>query len=292
MNKRILITGATGLIGKALVPALENLGYTVFSLARKKTGKPSEITWDFDIDALEGFDSVIHLAGENIAQGRWTQKRKDMLISSRVALTKKLAESLTKLKTPPKNFLCASATGYYSPLNSAQVDESSPKGSGFLAQLCYDWEQASLLARPCGARILSLRISVVLSPEGGALQKMIPPFQYGLGAILGSGQQYMSWIALSDLIRAILFCLEHPNLSGPVNLCSPHPVTNEDFSRTLAKKLNRPCFFRAPASILKLMFGELAEEMLLAGVRAYPKKLLEAGFEFEKARLEQALIQA
>jgi len=291
----IAITGSSGLVGTALVAALEASGDRVRRLVRREVRDPlREALWDpaggrIDAAALEGIEAVVHLAGENIAAQRWADAFKRKLIESRIPPTRMLCEALAGLQTKPRVLCSASATGYYGDRGEVPVDESSPPGQGFLAEACQPWEAATGPAREAGIRTVNLRIGVVLSRQGGALKKMLTPFRLGLGGVIGSGRQYMSWIALDDLVGAILFALSHESLAGPVNMVAPHPVTNHEFTKTLGRVLGRPTVFPMPAFAARLAFGEMADELLLSGARVEPRALTSAGFQFQYPQLEPAL---
>ena len=271
---KILISGTSGLIGSALCAYLSEKGHQIFKLKRDQ-----EIS-------LESFDAVIHLAGESIA-GRWNEKKKEEIRNSRIESTKKLGRALSQLKHPPKVFICASAIGFYGDRGDELLTEESTRGKGFLSDVCVDWEAASLNE----IRTANLRFGIVLSPNGGALKQMLVPFKIGLGGPLGSGKQYMSWVALEDVIRAIDFVLHHEELSGPINITAPAPVTNEEFTPALGKALHRPTFLKVPAFAIKWLLGEMGEALLLSSTRAIPKKLLDAHFEFKYPSLQQFLNQ-
>jgi len=290
---KVLVTGATGLVGSALVPVLEAAGHEVFRLTRSQPTLANDITWNPDAGELpraplEGIETVIHLAGENIAHSRWNARVKERLRRSRVETTRFLCESLNRLQKPPRTLLCASAIGYYGDRGQEILPESAARGTGFLAEMCRDWEAACDPARHNGLRVVNLRIGVVLSPQGGALAKMLPPFRMGLGGIVGSGNQYYSWVALDDVVGAIVHCLANP-LSGPVNVTAPHPVTNREFTRTLGAVLGRPTIFPLPALAARIVFGEMANDLLLGSARVMPNRLSETGFHFQYPTLDQAL---
>jgi uncharacterized protein (TIGR01777 family) len=238
---------------------------------------------------LEGAHAMIHLSGENLAAGRWTPARKRRFAQSRIDSTRNLSALLAQLQNPPPVLLCASAVGFYGDRGDAVLTEDAQAGTGFLPELCVAWEQASDAARARGIRVVHLRLGVVLTPEGGALSRMLPLFRLGLGGRLGDGRQWMSWIALADAVRAILHLLRTPNLAGPVHLVAPNPVTNAEFTRTLAQQLHRPALLHAPAFALRALLGEMTDAMLLASTRAVPSRLLRDGFVFEHATLEAAL---
>jgi uncharacterized protein (TIGR01777 family) len=291
----IAITGSTGLVGTALVDALEAEGHVVRRLVRREARDPRhEIRWDPDagqIDAagLEGVDAVVHLAGENLAAHRWTAAFKQKISQSRVRGTRLLCDALARLATKPAVLVSASAVGYYGDRGEELLDESSTPGKGFLADVCQQWEAATQPARAAGVRVVNLRLGVVLSPQGGALTQMLTPFKLGVGGVIGSGRQYLSWIALDDLVSAIRFALKTAALTGPVNAVAPQPVTNREFTKTLGKVLGRPTVIPMPAFAARLAFGEMADEMLLGGARVEPRALRGAGFEFQHSDLEAAL---
>jgi len=289
---RVLVSGASGLVGGALVARLEARGDLAVPLVRRRAA--SGVHWDaksgrFDTTAAEGFDAVVHLAGENIAAGRWSEQRRAAIRDSRVAATRFLAEHLATLKCPPKTLVCASAVGFYGDAGEAECTEATPPGGGFLAAVCRDWEAASEPAAARGIRVVSLRIGLVLASQGGFLPRMLPAFKLGLGARLGDGRQWMSWITLVDLLRAIDRVLADEGMRGPVNAVAPEPVTNAAFTAALARALRRPAYWTVPAFVLRATLGEMADEMLLAGARVIPAKLRDAGFRFEQPRLEAAL---
>lgn len=291
---RVAVTGASGLVGSALVPFLTAGGHHVVRLVRRAAEADDEIEWNPDegrVDAarLEGIDAVVHLAGENVASGRWTHARKSRIRDSRVRGTRSLAGTLAGLDSRPKVLVSSSAVGYYGDRGDRQLDESSDAGTGFLADVCRDWEAATEEASRAGIRVVLLRTGVVLSAAGGALARMLPPFRWGVGGRLGDGRQFVSWIALDDLIGAIHFALTREELSGPVNATAPSPVSNERLTRTLAGLLRRPAVFPVPGWVLRAALGEMAEEMLLASTRVLPRRLESAGFVFRHPELEGAL---
>jgi uncharacterized protein (TIGR01777 family) len=291
----IAVTGSTGLVGSALVARLEGRGHLVRRLVRHEVKDAErEICWNPDtgeIDAAElnGVDAVVHLAGENIAGRRWSEDFKRRILKSRTTGTRLLAETLARLEMKPSVLVSASATGFYGNRGDEAVDELSPSGNGFLAEVCREWEAAAEPAHDAGIRLVKLRIGPVLSPKGGALAKMLPPFKMGLGGVIGSGRQYFSWIALDDLVSAIVFALETESLVGPVNAVAPGAVTNREFTKTLGRVLGRPTIFPMPAFAARLAFGEMADEMLLGGVRVAPHELTAANFNFAYPELEPAL---
>lgn len=235
------------------------------------------------------FDAVVHLAGENVAGGYWTPRRKERIRASRITGTRTLVEAIKSLEKKPKVLLCASAVGYYGDAGERELTEASPRGTGFLAELCRDWEAEANRAAELGIRVVNLRFGVVLSPRGGALQKMLPAFRFGLGGPLGDGRQFISWISLRDTVRAIAFLMTKPEIEGPVNLTAPNPVRNNELTRALAKALHRPAFLRVPAPILRLLLGELAREMLLCSQRVLPALLLKHHFSFQDPEILSAL---
>lgn len=291
----VLVTGATGLVGSALVPYLAGKGHAIRKLVRKPLRRDAgEFAWDpergtLDASALEGADGIVHLAGENIAAGRWTPAKKARIRDSRVRGTKLLAEAAARCERPPKVLASASAVGYYGDRGSELLTETSEAGSGFLASVCREWEQAASPAAARGIRTVAMRFGVVLSGKGGVLGKMLPPFRLGLGGKVGSGGQYMSWIAIDDLVAAIAHVLERPELSGAMNTVAPVPVTNLDFTRALGRALGRPTIFPLPAFAARLLFGEMADELLLASARVEPRRLLASGFSFRYREIEPAL---
>jgi uncharacterized protein (TIGR01777 family) len=292
------VSGAGGLIGSALTRALKEDGGKVRRLVRREPSEEErEIFYDpiggrIESGKLAGLDAIIHLAGENVAAGRWTAARKRRIRDSRVLGTRLIAEALAELADPPKLFLSASAIGYYGDRGDELLNESSEAGKGFLASVCREWELAATQATGAGIRVVMLRIGVVLTGGGGALRRMLPPFKLGLGGRLGDGRQYVSWIALEDLIRAILFILKREELEGAVNGVAPEPVPNAKFTAILARILGRPAILPAPSALLRLALGEMAGGMLLASSRVLPTKLLSAGFVFEYPDLGQALNHA
>jgi uncharacterized protein len=290
----IAVTGSTGLVGNAIVEALEADGQLVRCVVRRAPADKNEIRWDpaaGTIDAAEfaNVDAVVHLAGENIAGKRWSESFKKELLDSRVRSTKLLCETLAALATKPSVLVSASAIGYYGSRGEQPVDESSPAGNGFLAEVCRQWEDATKPARDANIRVVNLRIGFVLAREGGGLQKMLTPFKLGAGGIIGSGRQYMSWIALDDLVRVIQFALSAAALAGPVNAVAPQPVTNREFTKTLGRVLRRPTIFPVPAFAARLAFGEMADDILLGSTRVEPRALSAAAFEFAYPQLEPAL---
>ena len=292
---RILISGAKGFIGGPLSESLRRKGHEIVALTRSQPG-PGEnaVHWHpisgiIEPAKLEGFDAIVHLAGENIAQGRWTAAKKASLRDSRVRGTHTLCAAMEKLTNPPKVLAAASAIGYYGNRDDEALTEESPPGTGFLPELCRDWEEATAPAADRGVRVAQMRIGVVLDPAGGALQKMLLPFKLGGGGIIGSGKQYWSWITRADVIGAIMHVLDTDSLRGPVNLVSPQPVTNYEFTKTLGRALHRPTLLPMPAFAARLALGEMADALLLASARVMPRRLEATGYAFQHPRLEQAL---
>lgn len=295
---RILISGASGLVGSALTPALRADGQTVARLVRP-SGKAASATagdvrWDpangtIDAAAMEGADAVIHLSGASIASGRWNAARKELLRSSRVDSTRVLVNGLARMRRRPHVFLCASAIGIYGNRGDEILTEASAPGADFLSGLAREWEDEARGAEALGIRTVLLRFGVVLAAEGGALPRMVTPFQWGVGGRLGSGKQWMSWVALDDLVGAVRAALANDRLSGPVNVVAPNPVRNEEFICVLARVLHRPTIFSAPAFALRLALGEMADALLLISQRVQPERLLAARFAFRHGELEPAL---
>ena len=290
---RVLISGASGLIGSALTTSLQSDSHQVIPLVRSNP-KGNELIWDpyagkLDTITLSGLDAVIHLAGRSIASGRWSKSAKNEILASRTIPTSFLADQMAKLKQPPKLFLSASAVGYYGDRGEETLTESSNPGDGFLSEVCTAWEKATAPARDAGIRTVNLRIGVVLSTKGGALKEMLAPMKLGLGGKMGNGRQYWSWITLEDLVGGIRFIIDNETLVGPVNAVSPSPVTNAEFTRLLARTIHRPAIFTVPEFALKLILGEMAQPLLLASARVLPAKLTSAGFAFQSSDLEPAL---
>src|SRR6267142_2195671 len=275
---KILISGSHGLVGAALIKSLEPEGHEIFRLVRHAPNSRSEIEWSPDrysiaLARLEGFDAVVHLAGESIAEGRWTDEKKKRIRESRVKGTKLLGDALANLSNPPRTLVSASAIGYYGNRGNEVLTEGSAPGDGFLPEVCVEWEKATALATEKGIRVVNTRFGVILAVNGGALAKMLPPFRLGLGGKIGSGKQWMSWIAIDDVVNGIQFCLEHESLRGPVNFVAPNPVTNAQFTKTLGKVLARPTILPVPAFAVRLLFGEMADALLLSSQRVEPTKL-------------------
>jgi uncharacterized protein (TIGR01777 family) len=298
---KVLLSGSSGLIGSALAAALASEGHTVVRLVREKRSAASALApteqslqWDPSTGVLaaielEGMDAVVHLASENIASGRWTRARKERIRTSRVDGTGLLSRTLAQLARPPGVLVCASAIGYYGSRGEEVLTEESAPGNGFLADLVQEWEAASAPARDSGIRTASLRFGVVLSPRGGALAKMLIPFRAGFGGRIGNGRQYMSWIALDDVVTAVCHVLDNETLEGPVNVVAPNSLTNGEFARALGLALKRPSLLPLPGWAARLALGEMAEDLLLASTRVEPQKLLDSGCRFEFPELAGAL---
>lgn len=291
---KLLISGSHGLVGKALVKSLEAEGREIFRLVRHAPGSDSEIEWSPDrysiaLARLEGFDAVVHLAGESIASGRWDEEKKRKIRESRVKGTKLLSDALANLARPPKTLISASAIGYYGNRGDELLTETSSPGDDFLAGVCVEWENATAHAAEKGIRVVNTRFGIILDSEGGALAKMLTPFRMGVGGKIGSGKQWMSWIALDDVVGAIRLALTNETLRGPVNFVASNPVPNAEFTKTLGEALSRPTLFLIPAFAARLVFGEMADALLLSGQRVEGKRLKEAGYQFSFPQLEGAL---
>jgi uncharacterized protein (TIGR01777 family) len=288
---RILISGASGLIGSALVPSLESHGYEVARLVRRES-EANELHWDptnpIPPDLVSGFDAVIHLSGESIT-GRWTKAKKTRIRDSRVVSTTNLSEALAEADSPPKTFLCASATGYYGSRGDEVLTEDSPLGTGLLPEICQEWESATEPAAISGIRTANLRTGILLGREGGALKPMLLPFRLGLGGRIGSGRQWWSWIHIEDFVAAVHHILRNESVNGPVNIASPNAVTNAEFTKTLAGVLKRSAILPVPAFAARLALGELADEAVLASARVLPRKLNDSRFTFRHPELGPAL---
>jgi uncharacterized protein (TIGR01777 family) len=291
---KILISGSHGLVGTALIKSLESAGHDVFRLVRYGPRSEAEIEWSPDrysiaLSRIEGFDAVVNLAGESIAEGRWTDEKKRRIRESRVKGTKLLGDALANLASKPKTFICASAIGYYGNRHDEVLTESSTPGDDFLAQVCKEWEEATALAMEKGIRVVNARFGIILDKNGGALAKMLPPFRMGVGGKIGNGKQWMSWITLDDVIGALEFALHNDAVTGPMNFVAPNPVTNAEFTKALGKALSRPTLFPIPAFGVRLLFGEMGEALLLGGQRVAPKRLMSEGYQFKHSNLDPAL---
>jgi uncharacterized protein (TIGR01777 family) len=291
-SPRVLVSGASGPIGSALLPSLKSQGFAVTRLVRKSAGGPDQIVWDpsrpIPSELVSGFDAVIHLSGESIV-GRWTEAKKRRIIESRVEGTGHMAQALAKAAQRPRVFISASAVGYYGNRGDEILREESPSGDGFTAEICRLWEGATEPASAAGIRTAQMRFGVVMSANGGALPKMLPPFRMGLGGRLGNGQQWSSWVSIKDVVGATQHVLNHDTLQGAVNIVSPDPVTNAEFTHTLASVLHRPAVFPVPAFAVKLIFGEMGEELFLGSQRVQPAKLVATGYQFKHPELKNAL---
>ncbi len=291
----ILISGSTGLVGSAIVAQLENERHRVVRLVRRAPESDgSEVGWnpesgEIDTSGLEAMDAVIHLAGENIAEGRWNDGKKARIRDSRVNGTRLLAESLAGLTSPPRTLIAASAIGYYGDRGDAVMTEDSTPASDFLGETCQAWEAAVQPAAKRGIRTVNLRIGVVLSLDGGALARMHVPFRMGVGGVIGGGDQYVSWISIHDLPGIVQHLISKKDLSGPINAVAPNPVTNREFTKTLGRILGRPTLFPMPAFAARLAFGEMADALLLASTRAAPKRLEASGYVFRHPDIASAL---
>jgi uncharacterized protein (TIGR01777 family) len=292
MISRILVSGVSGPIGAALLPPFKTRGYEVTRLVRGAVTGEDQISWNpgkpIAPDAVSGFDAVIHLAGESIV-GRWTEEKKAKIRDSRVAGTTALAQALAQAKAKPQVFASSSAIGYYGDRGNEFLNEHSAPGSGFLSNVCREWEAATKVASDAGIRTVQMRTGVVLSKKGGALGKMLAPFKLGVGGKIGHGQQWMSWIDVQDMVGAIHHVLKSDLLQGPVNMVAPKPVTNEEFTKTLASVLSRPAIFPLPAFVVKLAFGEMGETVLLGSQRVEPTQLVMSGYPFRFSSLRASL---
>lgn len=289
----ILVTGATGLVGSVLVPHLEAQGHRIRKLVRTEPAADNEFFWDpeetLDMSSLKDLDSVIHLAGESISEGRWTAEKKARIRESRVKGTKLLAGSLAELSHPPKTLICASAMGYYGDRGAEILTEGASPGTGFLPEVCQQWEAAAEPAKEKGIRVVYLRFGLILSSKGGALKKMLPPFKMGVGGKVGSGDQYYSWIAIDDVSGVIDHVLKNESVEGPTNIVSPNPITNLEFTKAIGRVLHRPTLFAIPSTAARLAFGEMADALLLSSTRVHPEKLLATNYVFRYPELEGAL---
>src|SRR5215472_13701786 len=291
-SPRVLVSGASGLIGSALVPSLKSRGFRVVRLVRSGSASEDQIIWDpshpLSPEDVSGFQAVVHLSGETVAS-RWSDGKKAKIRSSRVDSTRNLAQALAGAEKRPQVFVSASAIGIYGNRGDEVLREESAPGDGFLAEVCREWEAAAQPAGDAGIRCAQIRTGVVLSSEGGALQKMLPPFRLGVGGNLGSGRQWMSWIHIQDMVGAINHILKTDLLRGPVNLVAPRPVTNAEFTNTLGAVLSRPTIFPVPEFVMKLAFGQMGEEVLLTSQRVEPAKLVSSGYPFQYSDLRKAL---
>jgi uncharacterized protein len=293
---RILMAGASGMVGKPLAERLQEQGHEIVRLVRRKPRNDSEIRWDpgagdLDVEALRGFDAVVCLSGANISAGRWTEARKRTLVSSRVDSVSLLANRLAELNDGrPRIFVSASAIGYYGANNGDRaLDETAPAGEDFLGSLCKQWEAAADPARAAGVRVVHLRLAVVLDPSDGMLKKVLPVFRMNLGGPLGSGKQYFSWVSLEDAVHAFIWGIETEEAVGAYNVAAPYPVTNREFTSALGKAVGRVALLPAPGFAIRLALGEMGESLLLGSARVYPKRLETAGFAFTHPKLDATL---
>ena len=291
-SARVLISGSSGLLGSALIPTLQARGFAITRLVRGTPAADDQIHWvptrPLDPESLAGFDAVIHLAGESVAT-RWSADKKSKIRESRVTSTRNLAQALARSSKRPRVLITASAIGYYGDRADEVLNEKSAPGSGFLADVCREWEAANQPATDAGIQTVQLRTGIVFSLQGGALKKMLPPFRMGVGGNLGSGRQWMSWIHIQDWVGAVHHILKNDLLQGPVNMVGPKPVTNADFTKSLAAELSRPAIFPVPAFAAKLLFGQMADEVLLGSQRVEPARLVTSGYPFQFSDLARAL---
>lgn len=294
---KILITGASGLIGTALQKSFSEKGYEMLLASRGKPEKPNDIQWDVENgfsepERLEGLDVVIHLAGETVSGLRWTEEKKKAIHDSRVLGTRNVVETISELTNRPKLLISASGMDFYGDRGDEIMTESSKAGDTFLAEVCKDWEAEARRAEDAGVRTVLLRSGMVLSKDGGALATMLTPFKFGVGGVVGSGKQWMSWISLDDLVRVVNFVIENESIRGAVNNASPNPVTNEEFTKTLGEVLYRPTILPLPEFAVNFVLGEMGDALLLDSRRIAPKRLLDAGFEFKYPELKEAIEHA
>src|SRR5688572_28238473 len=296
---KILITGASGLIGKALQRSFSEKGYEMLLAGRGEPKKPNEIRWNVDdgfreedLPRLEELDAVVHLAGEGIAGLRWTDEKKKAIRDSRVLGTRNIVNTMANLEKKPRVFIAGSAMGFYGDRGDEIVNETSAAGDTFLSDVSKEWETESRRAEDSGIRTVLLRTAIVLSKDGGALGTMLTPFKLGVGGVVGSGNQWMSWISLDDHIAAINFAIENENLRGAVNSVAPNPVTNEEFTKTLGDVLYRPTFLPLPEFAVSMILGEMGDALLLSSTKVLPKRLEDAGFEFKYPGLKAAIEHA
>jgi len=296
---RILITGASGLIGTALQKSFEEKGYEMLLASRSEPKSERDIQWnadagfaDEDLLRLEGLDAVIHLAGESISALRWTDEKKKAIRDSRVHGTRTMIEAFARLEKKPKVFISASAIGFYGDRGDEEMTETNSVGDTFLSEVSKEWESESRRAEDMGIRTVLLRNGIVLSKDGGALATMMTPFKLGVGGVVGSGKQWMSWVSLDDAVGIVNYALENENLRGAVNVVSPNPVTNEEFTKTLGEVLYRPTFLPLPEFAVNLVFGEMGDALLIDSTRVVPKRLLDSGFKFRYPEIKSALENA
>ncbi len=294
---KILITGASGLVGKALQKSFADKGYEMLLASRSEPKADNEIQWTVDegfaqAERLEGIDAVVHLAGESVSGLRWTDEKKKAIRDSRVFGTRSVVDAISKLKDRPKVLVAASAIGFYGERGDEEVNESSAAGHGFLAEVAKEWEGEARRAEDAGVRTVLLRTGIVLSKDGGALATMLLPFKMGVGGVVGSGKQWMSWIALDDHVAVINYVIENENIRGAVNAVSPEPVTNEEFTKTMGEVLYRPTFIPLPEFAVSMLMGEMGDALLLTSTKVLPKRLEDTGFKFEQPALKGALEHA
>jgi hypothetical protein len=289
---KLCVTGCSGLVGSAFQAQARSAGHEVVPLVRTRD-RPgiywNPATGEIEADHLRGSAAVVHLAGDNVASGRWTTAKMTSIRSSRVDGTRLIARSLAGLPDGPRILISASAIGFYGDRGDQIVDEQSSAGSGFLADVCRDWEAETRPAEDAGLRVVRVRIGVVLSKHGGALAKMLFPFRWGIGGIVGHGRQYWSWVAIDDVAGALLHVIATPDVTGPVNAVAPHPVTNREFTKTLGRVLRRPTILPMPALAARIAFGRMADDLLLSSTRVAPTKLAECGYQCRRPDLEAAL---
>jgi len=292
---KILMTGASGLLGSALIPFFTTGGHIVHTLVRRAPFlEKGEAFWDpekksLDPSVFDGVDAVIHLAGEHIGEGRWTDEKKRRIIESRTKGTSLIADTISKLSSPPPVLICASAVGYYGNRGDKILTEGDPPGDDFISKVCSEWEKSAQVAVDAGIRVALMRIGIALSPAGGALLRLLPPFRAGLGGKIASGAQFMSWVGIDDVIGAFFHVLADSKVAGPVNVVSPNPVTNLDFTKTLGQVLSRPAIFSIPAAAINIAFGEMGREVLLSSTKVMPEKLIKSGYRFRNPDLFGAL---
>lgn len=294
---KVLITGATGLIGTELQKSLRAKGHELLLASRKEPKNESYIQWSYTDgfakpERLEGIDAVVHLAGESISAIRWTDEKKKAIRDSRVLGTRNVVDTISELKQRPRVLVAASAIGFYGDRGDEELTETSKPGKTFLADVCREWEAEARRAEDSGVRTVLLRTGIVLSKEGGALGTMLTPFKFGLGGVIGSGKQWMSWVSMADHVAAISYALENENVRGAVNSVSPNPVTNEQFTAVMGEVLYRPTFIPVPEFVVQVAFGEMGEALLLDSIRVVPKRLADAGFEFKFPDLKKAIEDA
>ncbi len=294
---KVAVSGSHGLVGTALCSSLSSKGNTVYRIVRSGGSDNNSIIWNIDAgtidtDKLNGMDAVVHLAGENIAAGRWTPEQKKKIKDSRIKSTRLLADAISKLTAKPQVVVSGSAIGFYGNRGDEQLSETSNPGFGFLAEVVREWEDAIAPVKAAGVRVVNLRTGVILSPKAGALNKMLPIFKLGGGGIVGDGKQYMSWVSLDDEVKAIEFLLTNTDIEGPVNVVAPNPVTNSQFTSALGHVIHRPTLFPLPGFAAKIILGEMADELLLASQRCQPTKLLNGGYKFSYSKLDDALSAA